>query len=277
MLNVPEEMKALPQWVIYRVFPPRNGKLSKYMMNPRSGLAASVSRPRDWTDFETAYQAMKDRHCDGLAFVLTNGIVFVDIDHALKNGEYSGTAREILAAFPNTYAETSVSGTGLHIFCRGNLPENSRNRNRERDIEIYDTARFACMTGKQIGESKELRECSAEVATFCEVFMKREMYPEQHPTVSFRILNDEELIARIQSSRFGEKFERLLNGDCSDYPSRSEADFAFICAISRWTKNREQIERIYRNSGLYRGKWDERRGNRTYGEITLEHAFEVSR
>ena len=106
---------------------------------------------------------------------------------------------------------------------------------------------------------------------------RTEMYPEQHPTVSFCILNDEELIARIQSSRFGKKFERLLNGDCSDYSSRSEADFAFICAMSRWTKNLEQIERIYRNSGLYRGKWDERRGNRTYGEITLEHAFEVSK
>jgi hypothetical protein len=45
--------------------------------------------------------------------------------------------------------------------------------------------------------------------------------------------------------------------------------------LAFWTgRDRVAIDRLFRRSGLYREKWDERRGERTYGEITMDKAIE---
>ena len=46
--------------------------------------------------------------------------------------------------------------------------------------------------------------------------------------------------------------------------------------IAFWTKDPAQIDRIFRLSGLMRGKWDERHSSdgRTYGEMTIAKAIE---
>jgi hypothetical protein len=43
--------------------------------------------------------------------------------------------------------------------------------------------------------------------------------------------------------------------------------------IARFTRDGEQIDRVFRQSELYRGKWDEYRGGNTYGEMTIEKAL----
>lgn len=49
--------------------------------------------------------------------------------------------------------------------------------------------------------------------------------------------------------------------------------------LAFWTgKNREQMDRLFRQSGLYRPKWDERHHSNgsTYGEETLDRAIELT-
>jgi putative DNA primase/helicase len=44
--------------------------------------------------------------------------------------------------------------------------------------------------------------------------------------------------------------------------------------LAFWTgKDAERMDQLFRLSGLYRPKWDERHGARTYGEVTIANAI----
>ena len=89
-------------------------------------------------------------------------------------------------------------------------------------------------------------------------------------------MDDEELIFLIRNSKNAIKFNILYSGYWSSlYKSQSEADLALCCILAFWTcRNATQIDSIFRSSGLYREKWDEKRGVFTYGIITIKKAIE---
>lgn len=67
-----------------------------------------------------------------------------------------------------------------------------------------------------------------------------------------------------------EKFQKLWIVDISNYPSQSEVDLGFVSIFAFYCNgNKEQIERMFRKSVLFRGKWDERYGGKTYGEMLI--------
>lgn len=88
-------------------------------------------------------------------------------------------------------------------------------------------------------------------------------------------LSDRELIQKAKTAKNGEKFRALWDGDISGYSSASEADLA-LCSLARfWTQgDAARIDAWYRQSGLFRLKWDEMHGSRTYGAITIDRALE---
>ena len=56
----------------------------------------------------------------------------------------------------------------------------------------------------------------------------------------------------------------------------SEADLALCLMLAFWARrDRGQIDRLFRSSGLMRPKWDEKHGDRTYGESTIATALET--
>jgi hypothetical protein len=84
-------------------------------------------------------------------------------------------------------------------------------------------------------------------------------------------LNDDEILLRARRASNGEKFRRLMAGDTSAHAGDdSSADLALCNILRFWTGgDPEQIDRIFRRSGLMRQKWDECRGESTYGERTI--------
>jgi P4 family phage/plasmid primase-like protien len=88
------------------------------------------------------------------------------------------------------------------------------------------------------------------------------------------VLKDDELIQLACNQQgSGEKFNSLWKGDWHDFKSRSEADSALVFRLAFYTKDAEQIDRIFRQSGLMRPKWDELRGGKGYGETTISKAL----
>jgi len=87
-------------------------------------------------------------------------------------------------------------------------------------------------------------------------------------------MTDEELLARMMASGNGHEVGRLWGGDWQGtYPSPSEADLALCSNLAFWTdKDADRMDRMFRQSQLFRSKWDERRGPRTYGESTIPMA-----
>ncbi|MFC7158019.1 phage/plasmid primase, P4 family [Halomarina halobia] len=90
-------------------------------------------------------------------------------------------------------------------------------------------------------------------------------------------LDDEELLEKARAAENGEKFSRLYRGDDSMHSNdTSRADLAFCSMLAFWTGgDRHQMDRIVRNSGRMRAKWDEPHyaDGTTYGEGTIDEAL----
>ena len=83
------------------------------------------------------------------------------------------------------------------------------------------------------------------------------------------------LLARAVAAKNGDKFKRLWTGDTSGYASPSEAVMA-LCELLAWWTNRDatRIDRLFRQSGLFSPKWDDRRGASTWGAHVLTKALD---
>ena len=209
--NIPNELKIFPQWVCYRTTK-LESKTAKYMISPVTGKFAKSNDPHTWTDYNTAFHYMIAKRLEGLAFVLTEGIVFVDIDHVTdENGTMSLFAQKILEELPKTYAERSVSGNGIHIFCKGRLPKNALKRNDKLGLEMYDTKRFVCITGAIIDHRKEILECEDLIQSVHERYIGKRI-PYVQPKTIESVLTDNEIVSKIRESKQGQKFEMLYSG-----------------------------------------------------------------
>lgn len=92
------------------------------------------------------------------------------------------------------------------------------------------------------------------------------------------ILTDDEILSRLRAATNHAKIDALWLADTSGYPSASEADAALCSLLAFYTRDAGQIDRLFRQSGLYRGeKWDEPHyaDGRTYGQATVAHALAV--
>ena len=74
------------------------------------------------------------------------------------------------------------------------------------------------------------------------------------------LIDDNELIDKALKSKNGDNFSRLWNGIWENYyPSQSEADQALCNMLAFWTnKDHDRMDRIFRQSGLMRDKWDKK-------------------
>ena len=243
------------------------------MISPTTGGYAKSNSPETWTDFESALRYADKYRMDGLAFVLTEGTVFVDIDDYEQKSDEVQSVLIALCDELDTYAETSVSGKGIHFLCKGKLPENARKRRDEYGLEMYDTLRFVCITGNVLGEKKGLADLSEKIGDINVRYMGK---PEKiKPAIRKKATEtDDVLIERISKSRQGDKFQKLYKGDWSGYESQSSADYAFVRMLTIWTQDESQIDSIFRSSGLYRQKWDNHGGY--YGKRTIQRALDTA-
>lgn len=91
-------------------------------------------------------------------------------------------------------------------------------------------------------------------------------------------LTDEQVLEKAAASQNGEEFTALWEGRWDGkFGSQSEADLSLCCSLAFWTgKNKEQMDRLFRQSKLFREKWDKihHADGATYGEETLEQAIQ---
>ncbi len=95
-----------------------------------------------------------------------DGIVFIDLDD-VRDPE-TGVLHKVAIGFlelANSYAQTSVSGTGIHIFLEGKLPDDvtaiqselpEDDQFPDAEIEVYDHDRLIAMTGDQIEDTPDV-------------------------------------------------------------------------------------------------------------------------
>ncbi len=278
--TVPPALLAYDQWICWRE-EDRNGKATKVPIDPNNGEFASTTDPDTWDTFQEAREWAKNGEVEGLGFVFTSDdpIVGVDLDSCRvpETASTASWADDIIDRL-DSYTEVSPSGTGFHILVEGSLPGD---RNRNGDVEMYDAARFFTVTGDHVaGTPSEIADRTDALADVYTAYIDADdesaETPRERPPKSGADLDDAELVQKATDASNGEKFARLWRGSTSGYESHSEADMALCSLLAFWTGgNPEQMDRLFRDSGLMREKWDEVHfaDGSTYGEKTIDRAI----
>lgn len=228
------------------------------------------------------YQEHQGQGIKGVGFVLTQNDPFalIDLDQCMDQdtGALQAWAQEVVERM-GSHTEISPSGQGLHIIVKGSLPPRGRKKG---PVERYDRSRFMTMTGNLFPSSpatiadrqEELRVLHQEI--FGQDSRKTSQ-TKDHAFSQESVPSDAELIAKAHQAANGGKLAQLWRGDWqgAGYPSHSEADLALCGLLAFWTRgDADTIDRLFRQSGLFRHKWDERHfaNGRTYGQETIRKA-----
>lgn len=146
--RIPVELTECPRWVRYS---------SRKVPLRVDGRFAAVDNPSTWSDFPAVACSKAG---EGVGFVLTagDGIVVVDLDHAVEGGRVLPWAQRIVDQLPPTYMERGRSGAGLHLWFRGAVSHGRRIRKGELAVEVYSDRRYIIVGDRVPGTPLELAE-----------------------------------------------------------------------------------------------------------------------
>lgn len=293
--NTPSNLQELPQWVAHK---------NKRPIDAITGQSAKINDACTWHSQQEALDACEKYHYDGIGFVFIagQGYVGIDIDTCIdiKTGRISDGAMKIVKLF-NSYTEISPSGYGLHIYILAApdlvLPFNKQHMKpngierydsqkccfKQPEVEIYNGGRYFTFTGNLLsGSSPMIQERTKEVQDFISLYPEKKTQPKSQslwiPPTLPEYLDDDAILQKAFDSANGHQIKALFRGDISGYSSHSNADQALCNYLAFWFSGDEyRIDRMFRQSGLMRDKWDERHGDMTYGQRTIENAISSSR
>ncbi|MFE3202245.1 bifunctional DNA primase/polymerase [Embleya sp. NPDC059237] len=146
--HIPAELRAKHRWVRHLNKRPTRCDLPRW---------ASVRDPSTWSDHAAAAASTVG---EGIGYVLTagDGIVVVDLDHAVVDGELLPWARRIVDGLPPTYMERGRSGTGVHLWFRGSVSCGRRIRRGDVAVEWYSDGRYIVIGDRVPGTPLDLAE-----------------------------------------------------------------------------------------------------------------------
>jgi putative DNA primase/helicase len=153
--KIPKIIRAIPQWVGWKIIIDKNGRIKKMPVNPNLKVVtpASVTDPSTWSTYTKAKEACQKLNLDGVGFVFRGNDPFVGIDlddcKDSETGKIDKWARDIIRDM-DSYTEISPSGTGVHIIIKGKLPAGGLKGD---DVEIYDRRRYFTVTGEHLKDT----------------------------------------------------------------------------------------------------------------------------
>jgi len=263
-ITVPPELVHQKQWVCWK-----GDKKIPY--DPITGKPASTTDPTTWASFVIASEADGYRGI-GFVFAAHDPYTGIDIDNCVEDGILNADAQKT-AQLMRSYTEVSQSGNGIHIIVKGKKPGP---RCRANNVEIYGEGRYFVMTGQR-RSSLNIHERQDELDILYRIMFPPEPPATERPTQLHQ--SDVVMVSKLLRSSQSHGIDRsnafmsLWMGNIQGYPSHSEADLAFCGMLATESGDFDQIDRIFRKSGLYRIKWNQKRGQQTYGEATVERAL----
>ena len=292
-MTIPTEMMEAKRWILYRL--DGNGHKAQKLPYSVASILKNRNHPEPvnpldssgWASYTTVYDLLKTTRYPeqwGLGFVLGDGYCCLDIDEI--PGKISTDNPEIDRAmyFTNqTYTEVSQSGTGVHCFFKvdDEIPPHSIKNGR---YELYSKERFIAVTGNKLAGDQLAYLTSDD---FCELIGVYSFYPKtepRHPTHGGKdepaLISDEQVLKDMFGSANGSiAYNLFKNGIHPNHPeySHSELDLSLCNFLAFYSyKNPAQMDRLFRQSALYREKWDKYHWNNnatgriTYGDGTIQ-------
>lgn len=309
--NIPQELKQSCRFCVWKKEKGKgnSARLTKVPYDPVTKNKAQTDAPKTFSDFATAMKCFAMGGYDGIGIRVgynsdiykasgvsgaspiishagisdtSYGIGAFDIDHCIReDGSLNDVAASVLGIFKDTYVERSPSGTGLRGFFKVHADYNFDKtiyyiNNRSCGLEIYlpgATNRFVTVTGDQYRPGIVSYDMSA-LQTVLDTFMKRSSKVVNICIEPHSYLSDEAVIEHASKAANGERFMDYYHGDWQKYfDNQSDADMGFLSMLCFWCGcDEEQIDRIFRSSGMMRPKWDRKQAGTTYGAISMRNA-----
>lgn len=187
MAMIPAEMKAAKRWVCWG-----NEKLPVSVVSGSNGIhfGIDIGSAANWGTFEQAAAAigkpayMKSDdiyfHITGIGFVVGNGWFCIDMDGGENHQKETVPEAAIADALRilDSYAESSVSGCGYHIFGKCDFVVSAESNKPHRgpdglpvpnsyEIEFFTRRKFIAITGRRVsGSSESAKSCTEPAQEF---------------------------------------------------------------------------------------------------------------
>lgn len=234
----------------------------------------------------------KAEQLDGtLAFCFTENGPFVgfDLDDVTCDNDFTEEALSLVEQL-DTYTEVSSSGEGFHCIAEGVHLDERKTRDNLSEaghLEVYDENRYFVLTG-DVYEAREtverrpsvvravqdeyLPESSSNDSTGTQKPLSEQDFTGESPDTTPKQVR-RTIETYVEYNDVDEAVLRLWQGSDEGYSSPSEADMAFVSHLYFWCKGDARLmDKCFRDSNRMRPKWDEKRGNQTYGEMTVRKA-----
>jgi len=272
-INLPQELQTSGHFCVWKLEQGTNGRMTKIPYNPQTGRLAKSNDVNTFTDFDTAVETAESGQYSGVGLGIFDDVCAIDIDNCMEdNGVLSDMAQDIITIM-NAYAEYSPSGKGVRILFTAQHFNYDKAvyyiNNQKAGLEVYvvgATKKCVTVTGNVISTG-EYGDRTAELQIVLDKYMKRKPEKKAPAPVSdqptYNLL-DTEILKKASTAKNSAKFNLLYGGDINAYKSHSEADLALCNLLAFWCgRDPEQMDRLFRGSGLFRDKWDSARAGTT--------------
>lgn len=291
------ELMPLRLWICYKKeYDKTRGKWNKIPKSTRRNVTAGHTDNSARGDFKQAAEAMERYNYSGIGLSMETGIGlgFIDLDNCLDDaGNIKDDRAAAIVQRMDSYTEVSPSGRGLHILFR--CSGMGYIKTKKTWMEMYTGGQYCTITGNIYGTEKPVAERGQEAQAIYDEYLRDDSNKGDNAVGTHTVdnspngatgdcvLSDEDVIKAAWAADDSYTFDRLWRGDWQEdkkhgwrgYGSQSDADMALCNRLAYWTgRNVSQIDRLFRQSGLMRDKWDEVHYNdgSTYGAGTIKKA-----
>ena len=204
--KIPNRLRGKPYFCLMKL-EQKLGKTKKDKVPYRTnGARADPTNPNHFTSLENVMKVFDKGGYDGIGIGLFDDNIAIDIDDCVENGKLSAMAAEIVDSL-GSYAEFSISGTGVHIWARapGLVYDKERYyiNNRAYGLEIYPagvTTKFIVTTGNAINDC-DVNECTDALKVILEKYMIRPSAEKPKVEAPGSYLSDESVIEKMLASK----------------------------------------------------------------------------
>ena len=165
---IPATLRQIPRWIVWDYVDYNDGKKPrKVPITPGRDHGLNYNTASAWRPFDAVLEEAGRRGGLGIGFVFSDDddLVGVDLDNAMDDaGNLKPWAQEIVGTFP-TWAESSPSGTGVHIIGRAErIAGTTRVTLSESEaVERYSQGRWFTFSGGSLNDEPvaDIREAMA--------------------------------------------------------------------------------------------------------------------
>lgn len=274
--NIPQELKKMNHWIVWKGIKQNDGKVSKVPYDITGQYQKSFKEPYS---FQEAKESLKAGLVDGVGFALEgSGYTCLDFD-----GDSLDDIPEQLRVYENhTYAEISPSGNGIHVWFKGDYVGEKNKKGKvirktnkdDYKIEWFFATGYVTFTGNALNDLPISDEQMILEQLYNSTYSNSDIKKSSIPDVEGNLQNRTDDDAVLDKALTNKQTRLLFNNETKKSygdGSHSSKDHALLKDIAKITSDPEQIERLFKRSALYREPPEK---HHTYPARSIERAME---